>query len=161
MRQRGPQQTRELLRVLDETGFEFIVVGGVAAILHGSTLNTVDLDVVAPFTTANLEILLQALKPYAPHHASRLDLPGIQESAEMLCTWRLLLIETDLGRLDVLREMEPIGLFGDCKYVQRSVEGIELRVLTRLQLLEVKRHVARPKDLMVAEELTALGDLDD
>jgi hypothetical protein len=71
------------------------------------------------------------------------------------------MLETDLGRLDVLRDMEPIGRFADCEYVTRVVEGIELRVLVRAQLLKVKRHVARPKDLMVAEELTAIADLEE
>ena len=161
MRRRGAQRTRELLRVLDGSGFEFIVVGGVAATLHGSTLSTIDVDVVAPFTRENLGVLLAALARYDPHHASRLDLPGIAESLETLTGWRLLLLETDLGRLNVLRDMEPIGRYSDCNHVVRVVEGIELRVLSRSQLLEVKRHVARPKDLMVAEELAALADLEE
>jgi hypothetical protein len=161
LRQRGPQRTREYLRVLDESGFEFIVVGGVAATLHGSTLNTIDVDVVAPFTVENLALLFEALAGHNPHHASRLDLPGIEEPIETLTGWRLLMLETDLGRLDVLRDMEPIGRFADCEYVTRVVEGIELRVLVRAQLLKVKRHVARPKDLMVAEELMAIADLEE
>ncbi len=161
MRQRGPQRTRELLRLLLDSGFEFIVVGGVAATLHGSTLNTIDVDVVAPFTVKNLGLLLRGLAPYDPHHASRLDLPGITEPLETLVGWRMLMLESDLGRLDVLRDMEPVGRFTECDSVVRTVEGMELRVLARSQLISVKRHVARPKDLMVAEELTALTDLED
>lgn len=161
MRRRGPQRTRELLRLLDESGFEFIVIGGVAATLHGSTLNTIDVDVVSPFTVENLGLLLTALAPYDPHHASRLDLPGITEPVETLVRWRMLMLESDLGRLDVLRDMEPVGRFADCESVIRTVDGMGLRVLSRSQLIAVKRHVARPKDLMVAEELVALADIED
>lgn len=146
--------------MLDESGFEFVVVGGVAATLHGSTLNTIDLDVIAPFTVENIKLLLAALSPYDPHHASRLDLPGITEPVETLVRWRMLMLASDLGRLDVLRDMEPVGRFADCESVARTVDGMELRVLTRSQLIAVKRHVARPKDLMVAEELTALAEID-
>ncbi len=80
---------------------------------------------------------------------------------ETLVGWRLLMLESDLGRLDVLRDMEPVGRFPECKSVIRTVDGMGLRVLTRSQLIAVKRHVARPKDLMVAEELAALADIED
>ena len=73
----------------------------------------------------------------------------------------MLMLESDLGRLDVLRDMEPVGRFADCESVIRTVDGMVLRVLSRFQLIAVKRHVARPKDLMVAEELVALAEVED
>lgn len=104
--------------------------------------------------------MLEALAPFDPHHASKLDLPGISESPEVLATWRLLMIETDLGRLDVLNEMAPIGRYERARFVERSIDEGVVRVLAIDQLIDVKRHVARPKDLLVAEELSAIEDLD-
>lgn len=57
---RPRQKNRELLDALCAAGFEFVVVGGVAAVLHGSARLTVDLDVAAPFTAENLERLFDA-----------------------------------------------------------------------------------------------------
>jgi hypothetical protein len=110
-------------------------------------------------TRALVRVLAESGAPYAPHHASRLDLPGIEESPETLSTWRLLMLETDLGRLDVLNEMAPVGVHADVRSVERSIEGTTVRILACDQLIAVKRHVARPKDLLVAEELQALVDL--
>ncbi len=42
---RAPFQPEEILRVLDHHGVEYVVIGGVAAMLHGSILSTSDLDI--------------------------------------------------------------------------------------------------------------------
>ena len=47
-RARLPQQNERLLRALTEGSVTFAVIGGVAALLHGASLMTVDLDVAAP-----------------------------------------------------------------------------------------------------------------
>lgn len=70
---RHPQDNEGLLREMLAAGFEFAIVGGVAAVLHGATRMTVDLDVLAPFTEANLQRLLDALAPHDPRHATRPD----------------------------------------------------------------------------------------
>jgi hypothetical protein len=55
------QQTPELLRLLLDTGVEFVLIGGVAAIAHGSATFTVDCDIAAPFSEENLQQLLAML----------------------------------------------------------------------------------------------------
>lgn len=110
---RDPQNNRRLLEALCAARFEFVVVGGVAAVLHGASRLTVDLDVAAPFTEENLTRLLDALRPHRPMHATR----------------------PDLSLLD-----------------QR------VQVLSRGQLIQVKRAVGRPKDIEVALELEALAE---
>ena len=57
------QQSPELLKALIDTGVVFVVVGGVAANIHGSSAGTYDLDVVAPLTLDNCERILKALGP--------------------------------------------------------------------------------------------------
>ena len=49
-----------LVRLID-SGFEFTVVGGFAAVAHGASLMTQDVDVCAPMTLDNLDRLGRAL----------------------------------------------------------------------------------------------------
>ena len=56
-----------LLRLLGTAHVEFIVVGGVAAIFHGSAHVTYDLDIVYHRTPENLERLAAALQPIEPY----------------------------------------------------------------------------------------------
>ncbi len=146
-----------LLEVVADSGFECIVIGGVAAIGHGAATPTDDLDVVAPMTEANLERLMTALQPYHPKHATRPDLAVITDPAKRLAGFRLLLLDTDLGRLDVLRTVEPLGEFAAVESLSMElVPGRAFRVITLEQLIEVKAHLRRPKDNLVAHELRAI-----
>jgi len=136
-----------------------VIIGGVAAIAHGAATTTSDLDVAAPFTPDNVERLMTALRPYHPRHVTRPDLGEIADSIERLCEYRLLLIDTDLGRVDVLREVQPIGPAESLATVELElVDGRRFRVLSLDQLIEVKSFVGRPKDRIVEMELRAIRD---
>lgn len=79
---------------------------------------------------------------------------------ERLLQFRLFLIETTLGRLGVLRQVQPLGDFDALDTVELDVYGHRARVLSRDDLIVVKRAVGRPKDLEVAVELEALRERD-
>ena len=51
----------QLLRLLTGAGVEFVVVGGTAAVLHGASMATYDLDVLMPFTPDDCARLLQGV----------------------------------------------------------------------------------------------------
>src|SRR5690606_31162518 len=55
---KAPQRNLELLERLTDARVEFCIIGGIAAVLHGATRTTVDLDIAAPFTEENLKRLL-------------------------------------------------------------------------------------------------------
>ncbi len=159
MTARGIQNTSALLMVLQDAGLDFIVIGGVAAISHGAATMTRDLDIAITFTPENLERLLAALHPYKPCHVTRPDLGIIQESTQRLCEFRLLLIDTDLGRVDILREVPPLGPAESLRSVEiELVPGRWFRVLELDALIAVKAHLQRPKDRIVELELRALRD---
>jgi hypothetical protein len=101
--------TDALLSALLDAHVEFVVIGGTAAIAHGAVTPTQDLDIAAPFTEANLERLLGAIRRFRPRHATRPDLGEVWQSPAELTRFRLLLFQTDIGRLDVLPNVEPIG----------------------------------------------------
>lgn len=147
-RPKPPQQTETLLVLLQESGFVFVVVGGVAAVAHGSPTFTADLDVAAPMTAEKMA----ALRPYHPTHV--LDPP------EHLATFRMLLLATDLGRLDVLGTVDPVGGYASIRaQPMELVPGRVFPVIDLEQRIAVKAHVARPKDRQVELELRAILDL--
>jgi hypothetical protein len=150
---------QQLLEVLYDSGFEFIVIGGTAALAHGAITPTRDIDVAAPMTEENLAKLMNALRPYRPKHATRPDLGIIPHSVAELSKFRLLLIDTDIGRLDVLGSVKPIGEYADLSSCELELlEGKLFRVLELDALIEVKAFLQRPKDKIVEAELRAIRD---
>ena len=153
-----PQQTDEILRLLLAAGVEHVIVGGVAAIAWGSSELTRDLDVVIPFDVERITRLMTGLAPHRPKHMTRPDLGVITDSPERLAKFRMLLITTDLGRIDLLPEVQPIGNYDALvsRRVRMDLGGHEHHVIALDDLIAVKEHVARPKDLVVAAQLRAI-----
>lgn len=61
---------RALLRALVEGDVEFILVGGLAATVHGSARLTRDVDLVYRRTRENPDRLVAALAPHHPYRAA-------------------------------------------------------------------------------------------
>jgi len=59
---------QRLLQRLDDAGIPFVLVGGYAAMLHGSSLLTRDVDVCTALTPANVEKLRDAFRAFHPVH---------------------------------------------------------------------------------------------
>ncbi|MCP3137008.1 nucleotidyltransferase [Pyxidicoccus xibeiensis] len=152
------QQTPELLRLLLDAGVEFVLIGGVAAIAHGSATFTQDCDIAAPFTEANFSRLLEALAPYHPRYALAGPKRPVTESAGELATYRNLYLLTDLGRLDILSEVQALGPYKDWadRAISLELYGRQCRIISLDDLITVKRHLGRDKDRLVERELLAL-----
>jgi len=154
------QESVELLRRLSEGGVEFVIVGGLAAIAHGSQRMTNDVDIAAAFTPENMARLLTALRDVHPRNAVRPDLGEIQASPEDLAKFRNLYLATDIGRLDVLGELPPIGRYADAlaNAVRIDLFGYPCSILGLDDLIRIKQSLTRPKDLEVAAELIAIRE---
>jgi len=97
------------------------------------------------------------LAPFEPVHFTRPDLPLLAENAGSLAKFRLLLVETELGRLDILSKVEPFGSVLDLPTVQLPLLPQRLFEVINLDaLIEVKAHVGRGKDKILEEELRAV-----
>ena len=59
---------KELLKILLENNIDFVLIGGFAAVVHGSTLVTQDLDICTAITNDNVSKLRNALKNLNPRH---------------------------------------------------------------------------------------------
>jgi predicted nucleotidyltransferase len=152
------QRTPELLRLLLDARVEFVLIGGVAAIAHGSATFTQDCDITAPFTEDNLTRLMTALTPYQPRYALAMPKRPVTESAELLSRNRNLYLLTDLGRLDILAEVPPVGSYAEvaARAISLDIYGRSCRVISLDDLIAIKRYLGRDKDRLVERELLAL-----
>lgn len=145
-----------LLEGLLQAGVEFIVVGGLAAVIQGAPVTTMDLDIVHRQSTANIDRLMAFLVSEGAIHR-RPDEKILEPSEEQLSARGHVLLTTRLGPLDVLAFIE-----GDLDYeelVDHSevipYRGHRLRVLKLEKLVELKRNSQDPRDrqrLPVLEE---------
>ncbi|PRQ08971.1 hypothetical protein [Enhygromyxa salina] len=157
-RRTRPQQNLALLERLSDANVEFCIIGGVAAVLHGATRMTVDLDIAAPFDHGNLSRLLTAIADLDPRHATRPDLRVSDDPIERLLTFRMLLLETDMGRLDVLREVSPLGPYSALNTIELDVGPRRCKVVDIDDLITIKRSLTRPQDVEVALQLEAVRE---
>src|SRR5712671_5618039 len=113
------QNLAELTKRLIEAQVEFVLVGGFAALAHGSLRSTRDVDVCCRFSEANLMRIQKALDGLHPVHFPRTDLP-LQLTPEFCAGLKNLYLKTDLGRLDCLGEILGVGDFNEVE--KHSVE---------------------------------------
>lgn len=137
----------EILRVLTRNEVEFIVVGGVAAILQGSPLTTEDVDVVYLSSEENNTRLAKALGELDAYYfdpAGRHFEPDVFRLASM----RMHLLKTSCGRVDVLRTVGDDLAYHDLVERSRVLDVAEFRVraLDLEAIIETKEHADRPKD---------------
>jgi predicted nucleotidyltransferase len=151
---------KALLRTLTDSAVEFILVGGVAGTVHGSTRLTVDVDAVYRRTPQNIDRLVLALTPYHPYlRGAPAGLPFRWDAATIKRGLNFTLT-TDIGDVDLLGEITGGGGYEDLAAATLSIRvfGIECRCLTLDKLIEVKRAAGRPKDFEAIAELEAIRD---
>src|SRR2546425_268926 len=92
-------------------GVEFIVVGGQAEILFGSSRPTYDVDLCYRRTTENLKCLAAALKDIKPTlRNAPPNLPFVTDE-QSLSLGNNFTFDTSIGALDLLGYLEPLGTF--------------------------------------------------
>ena len=152
------KETERQLVFLAEHGIEFVVVGGVAATLHGSSYVTHDLDVCYSRDGANLERLARALKSVnARLRGAPEGLPFILD-AETLRRGLNFTFMTDIGPMDFLGEVAGVGGHREARAeaVIKELFGHQYSVLALDRLIASKRAAGRTKDLLVLPELEAI-----
>lgn len=149
---------KAIVRVLAEGGVEFVVVGGLAATMHGSARLTYDVDVVYRRTADNMRRLVLTLTPYHPY--LRGAPPGLPFRWDAATLHRGLnfTLTTDIGDLDLLGEITGGGDYEALLPQSPGIQvfGIECRCLGLPALVQVKRAAGRPKDLEAIAELEAI-----
>ena len=151
-------QFKSIIRALTDGGVEFIVVGGLAATMHGSAQLTLDVDMVYRRSRENIRRLALALTPYHPY--LRGAPPGLpfRWDAETIEHGLNFTLTTDLGALDVLGEIVGGGSFDQLlpHTIILQVFGVDCRCIGLEALIQAKRAAGRLKDLLMVAELEAL-----
>jgi hypothetical protein len=152
------QRLSEIVERLHSAGVEFSIIGGVAAVQHGASYVTYDLDVCAPFTEENLRRIEKALRDFHPTWRMK-DLP-FELSDHLLKTLKSIYLNTDLGKFDCLSEVAGIGDYGAVLKVSDVVQFPfgKCHVLQIAALIRAKEAVGRPKDLLVVTQLRAIHE---
>ena len=152
--------TLDLLKRLNQHNVKFVLVGGMACVIHGSQVVTQDVDICAPLTPENLSGLLGSLAGAHPRFRMSPDLRPLPDIPEALAGFKNLHLITDLGQLDVLPEIAGIGEYSEVEQhtILVDLEGTPCRVLDLDTLIAAKKAMNSPKDRQVALELEAIRE---
>ena len=149
-----------LLQTLGRHDVAFIVVGGAAAIAHGSARLTQDLDIVYQRTPANLERIVAALSEYQPYLRGVPKGLPFRLDSETLARGLNFTLVTSLGDLDLLGEIPGGGTYDALAPNAMELDLFETRCLclNLQQLIRSKRACGRPKDLEALAELETIEE---
>lgn len=150
--------TLDLLKQLNKYAVEYVLVGGVAAVVHGSQLATGDVDICAPLDAPNLAKLVAALSDLQAKFRMTPDRRPLPTEPDKLAGFKNLYLETDLGQLDILSEIAGVGDYDAVSLhtVTMDLGGAPCRVLDLETLIQSKKALGRPRDLHAAIELEAI-----
>ena len=139
------------LRALHEGGVKFVIVGGLAAVLNGAPVNTLDLDIVPARDEANEARLLRVLDALDAIYRMQPDRRLKPDASHLSSPGHHNLI-TNCGPLDVLGTIG--GGLGYEDLLPHTVEmetggGVRVRVLNLATIVALKEELAGEKDLAV------------
>ncbi len=145
-----------ILEGLIEAGVDFILVGGLAAVVQGAPVTTMDVDIVHNQSPENIAKLLAFLKSIGAFHR-RPDDKLIEPQEGDISGMGHALFTTRLGPIDVLAAIEEGRAYGDLleHTVAIGFRNHTIRVLDLKILIQLKRASTNLKDkqrLPVLEE---------
>ena len=156
----------EMLSALAEGGVRFILIGGMAAVLHGDVGVTVDIDVVPERTDENLERLAEALRRLG----ARIRTEGEPEGLMFDCSAEffgnmppdaIVNMTTDSGDLDVTFCPSGTSGFSDLKRDAIDIEAadqLHILVASLADVVRSKEAAGREKDRLALPRLRRLLD---
>lgn len=154
---------------MHQSGARYMVVGGVAVVLHGHPRFTADLDLVLALDTSNVLLAIEALKglgyrPRAPVAAEQFAVQSVRESwiadknLTVFSMWSAQLPATEVDIFVrepfVFAEAYARALFIDFAFARVPVVGLQ-------DLIALKKVAGRAKDLQDIAALQRLGGGDE
>lgn len=155
----------QVLGALNAAGVRYLVVGGVAVVLHGHLRTTADLDLVVSLEPANARRAIDAVsalgyRPRAPVPAEHFADPG--ERAAWIADKGLTVFSLWSDRTPALEidlfVREPFDFEQAwSRRVTVSLDATTATVASLEDLLALKRAAKRPQDLADIESLEAIA----
>ena len=138
-----------LLERLLRYDIDFVLAGGLASVVHGSPVVTQDIDICIAINETQVGKLRGALKDLNPKHRMNPNFkPPFLEYPKKLDGVDNIYLETDLGVLDILSELKPVGNFERIQKnaITVSLYGHQCKVISLEDLIAIKETMTRPKD---------------
>ncbi|MCK4527300.1 nucleotidyl transferase AbiEii/AbiGii toxin family protein [candidate division WOR-3 bacterium] len=158
----------DIIRAFNHEGVKYLVVGGVAVNLYGIPRMTVDLDIAADLSIENLKKILKVmkkrrLKPHIP--VSPEDLLDSEKRKEWIEKRNMFVFSFEnpdrpFEILDIILEY-PIPF--EKMYARKVIleaEGIEIPLISRDDLIEMKKNSGRKQDLSDVEILKRIAKIE-
>ena len=149
-----------LLERLHNAGAQFIVIGGVAGIIHGAARVTYATDILYERSLANLRAIVTALAPLTPYpRGAPPGLPFLFDERTLRAGLNFT-FSTTAGDIDLLGAVDGIGPYENAIVHAAWIEvsGKRVAVLSLKDLIAAKRAAGRPKDFEAIAELEILRD---
>ena len=153
-------------QILNEEGVRYVVMGGFASVIHGSSLPTRDIDLVPDRSEENLERLGRALsRMHAMIRTGDAPVAAPLDAAFLRNTEVMLNLVGDFGDIDLM--FRPAGsLDGYSDWASHAfeveiAEGVRISIAALDDIIESKRAADRPKDQAALPYLESLRDLRD
>ena len=166
MRANGDFDPDRMLAVLNEAGVRFVLIGGMAAILHGDVGVTVDQDVVPEHDRKNLDRLARALGTLEARVRTSGEPEGLPfdcsgDSLHNLAPDSILNLTTTAGDLDLT--FQPSGTRGYPDLRRDAIEidvgdGVRILVASLADVIRSKEAAGREKDRLMLPRLRRLLD---
>ncbi len=139
-----------IVKAMNAEGVEYITFGAIALMTHGIVRNTEDADFFVAPTVENIEGLKRALR-------SVWDDPSIDEinADELMDEYPSVRYgppDTEFY-IDFLTRLGEAYSYDTLQWEMQEIEGVPIRVVTPMQLYEMKRHTVRDKDRIDAASL--------
>ena len=147
-----------MLTALVKRKIRFVLVGGVAAAVHGSARFTNDLDICYDTASDNVDRLVALLRAWNAYlRGVEPGLPFILD-ARTFRTTPLLTLTTNMGAIDLLDQVPGVGDYRAAFAKSETVRlgTIDFRSLTLEALIASKQAVRRKKDVEHLIELEAI-----
>ncbi|MGH2941133.1 MAG: helix-turn-helix domain-containing protein [Solirubrobacterales bacterium] len=150
-----------LLDALDRNEVEYVVIGGVAGLAHGSAYPTYDLDIAYARNRRNLERMAAALRGIGVTLRGAPDDVPFQVDAKALDAGMNFTFQTEYGGFDILGHVDGIRSYDELRAQSEmhEVSGIPVRVASLNHLIGMKRRVDRTRDQLMVEEYVSMERL--
>jgi hypothetical protein len=149
--------------ILNEEGVEYVVVGGFAAVIRGSSLPTRDIDIVPSRSADNLNRLGRALRRMGAKIRTEDEPVSAPLDGPSLANMPLMLnLVTEFGEMDLT--FVPAGRAGGfdgwrlAATEEEVSNGVNVVVASLDDIIDSKRAANRPKDQMALPYLESLRD---
>lgn len=151
---------KPVLERFAEAGIDFVVIGGVAGGIHGSSYGTFDIDLAYSREPENLEKMAAVLRSLAARlRGAPAEVP-FQLDAETQRRGANFTFTTAMGSIDLLGDpagAPPYEKLRDAAIVVH-LGGMPVRVASLDHLIAMKEASGRPKDKLMATEYRTISD---